>query len=74
MSIVRSSLKSEIERQFSVWQAYQTTDYADVGDYESNPILAKMIRVGFSGPQESKQLKLHHGAHHGHSHDDDHEH
>ena len=66
--------KSEIERQFSVWQAYQTTDYADVGDNESNPILAKMIRVGFSGPQESKQPKLHHGAHHGHSHDDDHDH
>jgi hypothetical protein len=66
--------KSEIEKQFAVWQAYQTTDYADVGDNESNPVLAKMIRVGFAGPQGSKQSKLHHGDHHGHSHDDDHDH
>jgi len=29
-------------------QSYQSTDYADIGDNESNPFLAKMIHQGFT--------------------------
>lgn len=33
--------------QFDKWQAYDDTDYADVGDNESDPFLQKMINMGF---------------------------
>ncbi|MDP4982749.1 hypothetical protein [Pseudoalteromonas tunicata] len=39
--------QSEIKQKFAVWDQYQTTDYADVGDNESDPMLAKMIKLGF---------------------------
>ena len=35
--------------QLGKWDALPTTDYADVGDNENNPFLAKMINQGFSG-------------------------
>ncbi|MGB2742041.1 MAG: hypothetical protein WBC60_15985 [Cognaticolwellia sp.] len=35
---------------FKQYETYQTTDYADVGDNEGIPFLAKMINQGFSIP------------------------
>lgn len=37
----------KIAEQFMQWQHYKTTDYADVGDNEDDPFLAKMINLGF---------------------------
>ncbi len=63
--------KQTVQQQFAVWDNYQTTDYADIGDNESDPFLAKMINLGFiehSAPgfydTNGKTLK---GGHH-HSH------
>jgi hypothetical protein len=36
-----------IAAQFKQWDNFQTTDYADIGDNESDPFLAKMINQGF---------------------------
>ncbi|MEO2269044.1 hypothetical protein V1358_17205 [Pseudoalteromonas sp. YIC-656] len=36
-----------IERQFALWDRYQSTDYADVGDNEQDAFLSKMINQGF---------------------------
>ena len=37
----------KVAEQFAKWQRYKTTDYADVGDNEDDPFLAKMINLGF---------------------------
>ena len=37
----------EIQQLIALRQAYQSTDYADIGDSESDPFLAKMIHLGF---------------------------
>lgn len=37
----------EIRQAFARRDAYQTTDYADIGDNESDPFLQKMINQGF---------------------------
>lgn len=42
--------------------AYQSTDYADIGDMESDPFLSKMINQGFS------QQDVNRHEEHGHSH------
>ena len=42
-----SSNKAEITEQFAKWDRFQTTDYADIGDNENDPFLAKMINLGF---------------------------
>lgn len=39
--------KSDIENTFNKIEHYQMTDYADIGDNESDPFLRKMIRLGF---------------------------
>ncbi|MEL0641578.1 hypothetical protein V6260_13275 [Pseudoalteromonas aliena] len=36
-----------ISAQFAKWDRFQTTDYADIGDNEGDPFLAKMINLGF---------------------------
>ncbi|CAA0091958.1 Uncharacterised protein [Zhongshania aliphaticivorans] len=36
-----------IDRFFDTHLSYQTTDYADIGDNESDPFLRKMINLGF---------------------------
>ncbi|WP_213611534.1 hypothetical protein [Pseudoalteromonas sp.] len=36
-----------ITAQFAKLDNFQTTDYADIGDNESDPFLAKMINLGF---------------------------
>jgi len=38
---------AEIERQLASWRRFDSIDYADVGDSESDPFIAKMIRQGF---------------------------
>jgi hypothetical protein len=48
----------EIDQAFARRDAYQTTDYADIGDHESDPFLLKMINLGFIGPS--------HGPHQDH--------
>ena len=40
----------KISALFKQYETYQTTDYADVGDNEGIPFLAKMINQGFSMP------------------------
>ncbi|MFY8275285.1 hypothetical protein AAEU32_14265 [Pseudoalteromonas sp. SSDWG2] len=41
------SARHIVEQQFALWDRYQITDYADVGDNESDPFLSKMINQGF---------------------------
>lgn len=36
-----------VDTRFNRWATYQTTDYADIGDNESDPFLRKMINLGF---------------------------
>lgn len=36
-----------VKQQLQQWQRYQRTDFADVGDNEQDPFLAKMINQGF---------------------------
>ncbi len=38
---------TEVEQRFAELSDYQTTDYADIGDNESDPFLLKMINLGF---------------------------
>lgn len=38
---------NEVAQAFARRDSYQTTDYADIGDHESDPFLSKMIRLGF---------------------------
>jgi len=59
--------KKQINDIFSARSNYQTTDYADIGDNESDPFLMKMINLGFvehgaSGFYDAKgnTLKAHH--------------
>ena len=39
--------QQKVQVEFAKWDNYQTTDYADIGDNESDPFLAKMINLGF---------------------------
>lgn len=39
--------KAAVMQQFANWDSFQTTDYADIGDNEGDPFLAKMINLGF---------------------------
>jgi len=39
--------KKQINDVFTIRSDYQTTDYADIGDNESDPFLMKMINLGF---------------------------
>lgn len=37
----------QVQQAFATRAAYQTTDYTDIGDNESDPFLLKMINLGF---------------------------
>lgn len=61
-----------IKQQFAAWDRYQTTDYADIGDNETDPFLRKMINLGFI---EHGATGFYHedghalgGGHHNHKH------
>ncbi|MGI1679811.1 MAG: hypothetical protein K6L75_13805 [Cellvibrionaceae bacterium] len=63
----------QIDRYYEQLLSYQTTDYADVGDNESDPFLMKMINLGFvehgaSGFYDSagNNMKNQNERHHGH--------
>lgn len=50
ISIMLTSVSSETElvaERFKELSNYDTTDYADIGDNESDPFLLKMINLGF---------------------------
>jgi hypothetical protein len=52
---------------FKQYETYQTTDYADVGDNEGIPFLAKMINQGFAMPISEPRhnaVVAHNGHHH----------
>lgn len=63
--------KDAVTAQFAKWDNFQTTDYADIGDNESDPFLAKMINLGFvehgaTGfyDAQGNQLQSEHQHHH----------
>jgi len=63
--------QQKVKAQFAEWDNYQTTDYADIGDNENDPFLAKMINQGFvehgaSGfyDAQGNQLQGSHKHHH----------
>lgn len=39
--------RAKIQAKFTRWNRFDTTDYIDVGDNESDPFLMKMINLGF---------------------------
>lgn len=58
-----------VDQYFDTLGGYDTTDYADVGDMENDPFLAKMINQGFvehgaSGFYDSKGNPMHGGHAH----------
>lgn len=65
-----------IQQAFNRWDNYYLTDYADIGDNESDPFLMKMINLGFiehgaSGfyNEKGEQLQGNHSSGgHGHDH------
>ena len=40
---------AQVKAVFARLSDYQTTDFADIGDHESDPFLLKMINLGFTG-------------------------
>lgn len=40
---------ADVDAVFTRLSDYQTTDFADIGDQESDPFLQKMINLGFTG-------------------------
>jgi len=61
----------EVRAAFSTRAAYQTTDYADIGDNESDPFFLKMMNLGFiahgaSGFYDADGHRL--DGHHQHRH------
>lgn len=66
-----SSDKKAITAQKQAWDDYYLTDYADIGDNESDPFLMQMINLGFveeaaSGfyNEQGQQIKGQHSHHH----------
>lgn len=55
----------KVKELFKQWDGLKTTDYADVGDSENNPFLAKMINQGFAGQPATFATKQ---SEHNHSH------
>ncbi len=61
---------NRIRQRLSEWDGYQTTDYIDIGDNESDPFLMQMINLGFvkhgaSGFYDAEGHPLHgQGGHH----------
>ncbi|BDX07908.1 hypothetical protein [Planctobacterium marinum] len=63
--------KEKISAQAQLWEKYYLTDYADIGDNESDPFLMQMINLGFveeaaSGfyNEKGQQIQGQHGHHH----------
>lgn len=63
-----------IKQYFAILEGFDTTDYADIGDMESDPFLSKMINLGFiehgpSGFYDSEGNDIGEDHHHGHGHE-----
>ncbi|MCL1074763.1 hypothetical protein [Shewanella dokdonensis] len=57
----------DVTQHFQQWQTYKSTDFADVGDNEQDPFLAKMINQGFVEHSEHAAYDSHGnplGSHH----------
>lgn len=57
-----------VKAQFTLWRDYKATDYADIGDNESDPFFRKMINLGFikhgaSGFYQADGQVISHGHH-----------
>lgn len=73
-----SLTENKVKAQFDKWDSYKMIDYADVGDTESDPFVAKMINMGFvkhgAGFYNSDGTAIEGGhghaghGHHGHNH------
>lgn len=64
---------SQVAKAFKQRDDYQLTDYADIGDNESDPFLLKMVNLGFSGHSglhfsKNTDSNHNHEQHDGHSH------
>ena len=53
---------------FKEKHSYKTTDFADIGDNESDPFLIKMINLGFVSEEVSEPTKAKQPDRHAHSH------
>lgn len=51
--------KAAVKQHFRHWDSLNTTDFADIGDNENNPFLAKMINQGFSAVIEKPSVHAH---------------
>lgn len=65
--------KEKIQKKLDILMAYQSTDFADIGDNESDPFFRKMINLGFidhhaSGFYDSQGNALSGGEHSSHQH------
>ena len=64
--------KQEVDKVFKQRENYHLTDYADIGDNESDPFLLKMVNVGFAsakGPVDTDNTMTRVKQHsHGHAH------
>ncbi|WP_096087003.1 hypothetical protein [Agaribacterium haliotis] len=64
-----SGNSADINQAFAVRSNYSSTDFADIGDSEDDPFLAKMIRLGFvehgaSGFYDADGHNQQHAGHH----------
>ncbi|MBE1298585.1 MAG: hypothetical protein GJ680_01570 [Alteromonadaceae bacterium] len=65
--------QADVAEQYAKWDNYYLTDYADVGDNESDPFLMQMINLGFvehgaSGFYNEKGQPIEAASSHGHGH------
>lgn len=63
--------KNKVKEKFSTLNDYQSTDYADIGDNESDPFLLNMINLGFvehgaTGFYDAEGNKMDSHRHHHH--------
>ncbi len=59
---------ARVEEAFARRESYQMTDYADIGDNESDPFLRRMINLGFVSHGASGFYNAHGEAMDGHGH------
>ncbi|TQV74887.1 hypothetical protein FLL45_07965 [Aliikangiella marina] len=67
LTSVESDAK-KVNQFFKQKHSYRTTDFADIGDNESDPFLTKMINLGFVSAEVAEPIRKKRAKHHGHSH------
>lgn len=63
LSLSQPTQRAQIATLFARWQQVPTTDYADIGDNESDEVLSKMIKQGFSAKLRRQEAVGHHHEH-----------